>query len=677
MSKPNGNTNNASLIWSLADLLRGSWKQHEYQDVILPLVLLKRLDVMLEPTRAEVRSKNNQFKGKTNVEPILKATAGVGFYNTSDFDFTTLLDEPSHIAANFKKYIDGFSPNIREIIEKFDFNKQLERLQGGNLLYEMLKKINEVDLSPEKIDNHEMGTMYEELLRKFAELSNETSGEHFTPRDVVTLLAQLLVHPDQEALKKPYVAKRVYDPAVGTGGILSVVKDTIQETINPKADIYLYGQELNPQTYALCKADMLIKGEDPDNIKGGDKDTSLASTLSNDQFFGESFDYIAANPPYGFDWKKDKSAVEREAERGYAGRFGAGTPRISDGQMLFLQHMVSKMRPAADGGARVGIVLNGSPLFTGSAGSGESEIRRWLLEKDLVEAIVALPDQLFYNTGISTYIWILSNKKPVERKGKVQLIDARAMFHKMRKSLGNKRKELTPADRQDIVELYEEFKESKHVKIFDTKTFGYRQVTIERPLQLVFQVTPERIELLKTNKLFEIDPTGKKKPVYSVEEQEKIFTAMLKLTELPLIPNREVFLKAVKAAFRDSNAPLDAKLQKVVLQTMSEHDEAADIIADAKGSPEPDSSLRDTENVPLGQDVTEYFEREVVPYVPNAWINTKVTDHKDGELGKIGYEIPFTRFFYEYKPPRDLKEIEQDIQQTEQELAKLLKELTV
>lgn len=672
----NNAAKNESMIWSLADLLRGGWKQHEYQDVILPLVLIKRIDTMLEPTRDEVRRKYNQFNGKTNVDPILKATAGVDFYNTSNYDFGSLLDEPSQITANFKKYTDSFSPNITEIISKFDFDRQLERLEGGNILYEMIKKLNEVDLSPEKVDNHEMGTIFENLLRRFSEQSNETAGEHYTPRDVVTLLADVLIAPDTDELKKPYVAKRVYDPAAGTAGILSVVKQTIQSTINPKADIYLYGQELNPQTYAIAKADMLIKGEDANNIRGGDKDASLASTLSNDQFFGESFDYIAANPPYGVDWKKDKSAVEKEAARGYAGRFGAGTPRISDGQLLFLQHMVSKMRPAVDGGSRVGIVLNGSPLFTGSAGSGESEIRRWLLEKDLVEAIIALPDQLFYNTGISTYIWILSNRKPAERKRKVQLIDARQSFGKMRKSLGNKRKEITEADREKILKLYLDFKESKYVKIFDTRSFGYRQIIIERPLQLAFQVTPERIELLRQHKLFAADPASKKNPAYDTEQQIRIFAALDELTRQPICYKRDEFVGLLKIVFAHTKSPLDIKTQKALLEIFSEQNYDAEVISDSKGNPEPDTSLRDVENVPIGQNVEKYLQREVVPYVPNAWINKKVVDHKDGEVGKIGYEIPFTRYFYEYKPPRDIADIQADIRASETELALLFKELS-
>lgn len=666
------------VLWPLADLLRGSWKQYEYQDVILPLVLLKRLDTILVPTRDEVRRMNNEFSGKVDVDPILRKVAKAEFYNTSNYDFTELLNDPSHIAENFRSYILGYSRNVQEIFEKFDFDRQLERLEGGNILYELIKRLNTVDLSPATVDNHQMGTVFEELLRKFAEQSNETSGEHFTPRDVVTLLAELIVLPDQEELRRPHIGKLVYDCASGTGGILSVIKDTIQNEINPNADIHLYGQELNPQTYALSKADMLIKGEDPNNIKGGDKDHAKASTLSNDQFFGLSFDYLAANPPYGVDWKKDKNVVEKEAERGYAGRFGAGTPRISDGQLLFLQHLISKMRPAADGGARIGIVLNGSPLFTGSAGSGESEIRRWILEKDLLETIVALPDQLFYNTGINTYIWILSNKKTAERKGKVQLIDARTFWHKQTpKSLGNKRKEINADDRQKILDSYEAFSESKYIKIFDTKKFGYRQITVERPLQLSFQIMPERVELLRANKLFEISTSGRKKSAYDIQQQTAIFDALADIDEPKKYLKQSDFLAVFKTAFDKYHAPFDAKLQKLILSIFSEQDDQADVIADGKGDPESDSNLRDTENVPLGEDVQTYFEREVLPYVPNAWINTKVVDHKDGQLGKIGYEIPFTRFFYEYKAPRDLREIEADIQQTEQELAKLLKELTV
>lgn len=580
-------TSMVSMIWNIADILRGGWKQHEYQDVILPLVVLKRLDSILTDTKPKVLEKYNEYKGKVNdLDPILKRTSGTAFYNISDYDFRTLLGEPKQLAKNFKLYINGYSKNIQDIFEKFDFSKQLERLEGGDLLFLVIQQLNTVDLHPKSVDNHQMGQVFEELLRKFSEMSNETAGEHYTPRDVIGLMTELLFSPDIKDLKKPHVIKKIYDPACGTGGMLSISKDYILDKINKEADIFLYGQELNSVTYAMAKSDMLIKGDNPDLIRGGEKDHSKASTLANDQFFGEVFDYGLSNPPYGVDWKKDKDAVEREASRGYAGRFGAGTPRISDGQLLFLQHLISKMKPETDGGSRIGIVHNGSPLFTGDAGSGESEIRRWILEKDLLEAIVALPDQLFYNTGINTYLWFVSNRKLKERKGKVQLIDARTFFKKTRKSLGSKRHEIDPESKKKVLELYEKFEENEHSKIFKTTDFAYRQITIDRPLMV------------------------------------------------------------------------DGKISK-----------------DKKGNTEIDKSLRDYENVPYEMDIKEYFNKEVKPYVPDAWINETVCDHKDGKVGIVGYEIPFTRHFYKYEAPRSLEAIETDIEQVENELLSLLKQL--
>lgn len=429
-----------SMIWNVADILRGGWKQHEYQDVILPLVVLKRLDSILTDTKQAVLNKNDEYQGKINdLDPILKRTSKVEFYNISAYDFKLLLSDPKNIAKNFRLYINGFSKNIQDIFEKFNFNVQLERLEGGDMLFLVIQELNKIDLHPSKVDNYQMGHIFEELLRKFSEMSNETAGEHYTPRDVINTMVEILLSPDAKELKKPHVIKKIYDPACGTGGMLTTAKDYIIDKVNKEADIFLYGQELNSVTYAIAKSDILIKGENPDLIRGGEKDHSLASTLSNDQFFGEVFDYGISNPPYGVDWKKDKDAVDREASRGYAGRFGAGTPRISDGQLLFMEHLVSKMKPESDGGSRIAVVHNGSPLFTGDAGSGESEIRRWILEKDLLETIVALPDQLFYNTGINTYLWFVSNRKSKARKGKVQLIDARNFYKKMRKSLGDRK----------------------------------------------------------------------------------------------------------------------------------------------------------------------------------------------------------------------------------------------
>lgn len=576
-----------SMIWNIADILRGGWRQHEYQDVILPFVVLKRLDSILADTKDRVRDQYNQWHGKVkDLEPILKKASGYVFYNVSPFDFQKLTEDPRNIAKNFKKYLSDYSSNIQDIIEKFDFQKQLERLEGGNLLFLIIQELNKVNLHTSEVDNHQMGLIFEELLRKFSEMSNETAGEHYTPRDVIKVMVEILLSPDQKELKKPHVIKKIYDPACGTGGMLTVAKDYIMGNFNSKADVYLYGQELNSVTYAMAKSDMLIKGENPDFIKGGEKDQSKASTLSNDQFFGEVFDYGLSNPPYGVDWKKDKEAVEREAERGYAGRFGAGTPRISDGQLLFLQHLVSKIKPEKDGGSRIAIVHNGSPLFTGDAGSGESEIRRWVLEKDLLEAIVALPDQLFYNTGINTYLWFLTNRKSKERKGKVQLIDARNFFKKMRKSLGSKRHEIDEESKKKIFKLYEKFEENEYSKIFKTTDFAYRQIVVDQPL------------------------------------------------------------KTEKGIKKDKN-----------------------------GNTEPDKKLRDYENVPYGTDIHEYFEKEVKPYVPDAYINESVIDQKDGKVGIVGYEIPFTRYFYKYEPLRSVEKIEVDIEKVENELLDLLKQL--
>jgi type I restriction enzyme M protein len=666
-----------SLIWSVANLLRGSWKQHEYQDVILPLVVLKRLDSILKDTKEKVLETYNNFEGKLeNTDPILKKASGAGFYNTSPYDFDKLLaDEPNQIANNLRSYINGFSPNVFEIIEKFDFEKQLSRLQGSNLLYLIIKEINKVDLHPDKVDNTEMGYIFEELIRKFAEMSNETAGEHYTPREVIKMMVEIMFSPDKEKLKDKHLVKTVYDCCCGTGGMLTVSKDHILNTINKDADIYLYGQELNSATYAICKADMLIKNENPDNIKGGEKDHSRASVLSNDQFEDQSFHYLLTNPPFGVEWKKDKEAVEKEAERGFAGRFGAGLPRISDGQFLFLQHLISKMKSKIDGGSRLAIVFNGSPLFTGGAGSGESEIRRWILENDLLEAIVAMPDQLFYNTGIYSYVWFLSNRKEEKRKNKVQLIDGRGFYKKMRKSLGNKRHEISDEDRQKILDIYKRFEEGEHCKIFKTEDFGYRQITIERPLKLNFQVSPERIEKVKSEKSFVNLVEGKKKPAQieaGQKERQEILDRLNNFDD-KLYKNRDEFLKVFEEKFKDKK--LSAPLKKAILSGLTERDETADTCLDKDGNPEPDSELRDTENVPLGQDVYEYFEKEVKPYVPDAWINESKKDHKDNQVGIVGYEIPLTRYFYKYEPPRKLEEIEGDIEEVENELLDLLKKL--
>ena len=660
----NNHSSKTSMIWNIADILRGGWHQYEYQNVILPLVVLKRLDSILQDTKSKVLDQYHEYKGKVNVDPILKSTSGVGFYNISPFDFKKLTEDSDQIGANFSNYLNGFSENIRDIFDKFDFNQQYEKLKGGKILFLIIQELNKVDLHPKSEDNHQMGLIFEELLRKFSEMSNETAGEHYTPRDVIKLMVEVLLDPDKESLKKPHLIRTVYDPACGTGGMLTVAKDYITTEINPGADVFLYGQELNSVTYAMAKSDMLIKGEDPDKIRGGEKDHSKASTLSNDQFFGETFDYGLSNPPYGVDWKSDKQVVEKEAERGFAGRFGAGTPRISDGQLLFLEHLVFKMRPIKDGGSRIAIVHNGSPLFTGDAGSGESEIRRWLLEKDYLETIIALPDQLFYNTGINTYLWFVTNRKSAERKGKVQLIDGRKFFQKMRKSLGSKRHTINDSDKNKILELYKEFKDGGYSKIFNTTDFGYRQVTVERPLRPNFQVSPERIEILKLTPAFlKLSP----------EIQKEILDTLEKFPDKKIFMDREEFLGVFNPQVRVLK--LSPQIKKAILEALSERDENANICMDANGNVEPDSSLRDTENVPLGTDINEYFDKEVKPHVPDAWINESVKDHKDNQIGKVGYEIPFTRFFYKYEAPRSLETIETDIEKTENELLELLKQL--
>lgn len=649
----NNQKNQAALIWSIADILRGGWHQYEYQNVILPLVVLKRLDSILANSKTKVLEKYNQYKGRVDVDPILRKESGVGFYNTSPYDFNKLTEAPKEIAANFNNYINGFSENIRDIFEKFDFDKQLERLEGGNLLFLIIQELNKVDLHPKAVDNYQMGLIFEELLRKFSEMSNETAGEHYTPRDVIRLMVEVLFDPDKKELNKTHVIKTIYDPACGTGGMLTVGKDFVLNKINKDATVYLYGQELNSVTYAMAKSDMLIKGDNPDFIKGGEKDHSVASTLSNDQFFGEVFDYGLCNPPYGVDWKKDKDVVEKEALRGYAGRFGSGTPRISDGQLLFLQHLISKMRPEKDGGSRISIVHNGSPLFTGDAGSGESEIRRWILEKDYLEAIIALPDQLFYNTGINTYLWFVTNRKSEERKGKVQLIDGRTFFKKMRKNLGSKRHQIGDDDKEKILEIYKEFKDGKYSKIFKTTDFAYRQIVIERPLRLNFQVSKERIE--------------------KITDQPEAIKLLENFPDKKLFTNRKKFLEVFNSYFK--SLKLSASQKKSILSALSERDEKADICVDSSGNTEPDSELRDYENVPYGTDVYEYFEKEVKPYAPDAWIKEDVRDHKDNQVGKVGYEIPFTRYFYKYEAPRSLEEIETDIEKVENELLNLLKKL--
>ena len=560
--------NLSSFIWSVADLLRGDYKQSEYGKVILPFTVLRRLDCVLDATKADVLAElAKRSAAGLNPEPFLLKKSGQLFFNTSPLDLKKLMGDQDHIGENLRAYLQAFSPAVRDIFESFEFHTQIDKLAKSGLLYLVTEKFATIDLHPDAVSNAQMGAVFEELIRKFAELSNETAGEHFTPREVIRLMVNLLFIEDGDALTKPGVVRSLYDPTAGTGGMLSVAGEHLA-AMNPDARLVMYGQELNPESYAICKADMLIKGQDIANIIFG-------NTLSADGLPGKHFDYALSNPPFGVEWKKIEKEIRKEADdHGFNGRFGPGLPRVSDGSLLFLLHLISKMRPAVDGGSRFGIVLNGSPLFTGGAGSGESEIRRYVLENDLVEAIIGLPTDMFYNTGISTYVWIVSNRKPSARKGRVQLIDASGLWQKMRKSLGSKRKELSPAHIEEITQLFGDFREASRdgapiSRIFKNEDFGYRTITVERP---------------------ERDAAG-----------------------------------------------------KIVVSQKGK----------TKGQPVADSALRDTENVPLAEDVAAYFKREVLPHAADAWI--------DADKTKVGYEIPFNRHFYVFQPPRPLAEIDAEL----------------
>jgi type I restriction enzyme M protein len=573
----------SAFIWSVADLLRGDYKQSDYGKIILPFTVLRRLDCVLESTKAAVLAEHEEKKKLgLNADPFLLRKAKQSFYNISPLDMKKLMGDQDHIKENLFSYIQGFSEAVRDIFERFEFYAQIDKLAKSGLLYQVTEKFVNVDLHPGKVSNSQMGLVFEELIRKFAEISNETAGEHFTPREVIRLMVNLLFIEDDQVLAKAGVVRTIYDPTAGTGGMLSVAGEYLEEH-NPEARLTMFGQELNPESYAICKADMLIKGQDVANIVFG-------NTFSEDGHPHKKFDYMLSNPPFGVEWKKVEKEVRKEYEQqGFNGRFGAGLPRVSDGSLLFLMHLISKMRPANDGGSRFGIVLNGSPLFTGGAGSGESEIRRYVLENDLVEAIIGLPTDMFYNTGISTYVWILSNRKLEHRKGTVQLIDASGFWQKMRKSLGSKRKELSDVHITEITRLFGQFIETSEGKkpisrIFKNSDFGYRTITVERPLK---------------------DENGK------------------------IIPGEKGKLK---------------------------------------GKPQPDSSLRDTENVPLNEDVETYFKREVLPHAPDAWI--------DHDKTKVGYEIPFNRHFYVFEPPRELAEIDADLKQCTDRILTMIAGLT-
>ncbi len=649
----------AAFIWSVADLLRGNFKQSQYGRVTLPFTLLRRLECVLEPTRDRVLAAAKANTDKTDAvrDKLLLRAAGQQFFNASPLTLGKLSD--TQTADDLLSYVQSFSQASREIFDHFHFEDFVQQLAGADLLYQVVQRFASIDLSPARITNFGMGIIFEELIRKFAESSNETAGEHFTPRDIVHLTTSLVL-TGQEHKLKPSSIVTIYDPTAGTGGFLSEGDEYIQQVSNG-VTASLHGQELNPESYAICKADMLIKGQIVENIK-------LGNTLSDDQLATLRADFMLSNPPFGVEWKKvQKQVTDEHNLRGFDGRFGPGLPRVSDGSLLFLLHLVSKMRDAREGGSRIGIILNGSPLFTGGAGSGESEIRRYLLQNDMVEAIVALPTDMFYNTGIATYIWILSNNKPKERRGKVQLINATGRYSKMRKSLGSKRQYVDETNIDAIVRAYGAFKETEESKIFPVEAFGYRRITVERPLRLNFQASPERLARLA-------DETPLQK--LQAGQLQTLQAACATLDPGKVYMDRTAFSKALKAALKPLAFKLGAPQLKSVMAALSERDPEADVCTDKDGNPEPDSNLRDNENVPLGESIYEYFDREVKPHVPDAWIDESKCDSLDGEVGIVGFEIPFNRHFYTFVPPRPLEEIDADLKACTDRIKAMIEELS-
>jgi type I restriction enzyme M protein len=769
--------NLASESWAIADLLRGDFKQSQYGRIILPFCLLRRLECVLESTKDKVLTEYEKIQGMNLPEEaqekmLLRATGGLVFFNTSKMDLAKLGE--TGIKANLESYIQSFSKDAREIFEYFNFAEFIGQLNDANLLYKVVQKVRTIDLSTKAVSNHDMGLVFEELIRRFAEGSNETAGEHFTPRDIVRLTTALVFMEDDAALTKPGIIRTVYDPTAGTGGFLSSGMEYVHE-LNPQAVMRAFGQELNPESYAICKADMLIKGQDVSNIK-------LGNTLSNDQLYSGKFDYMLSNPPFGVDWKKIEQDVSDEHTlKGFDGRFGPGLPRVSDGSLLFLLHLISKLRDKSDGGARIGIILNGSPLFTGGAGSGESEIRRYILEADFLEAIVALPTDMFYNTGIATYVWVLSNKKAAERKGKVQLINGVNLCGKMRKSLGSKRNVMDDSDIATIIRCFGNFevvdareldkpaeqksnrgRQSAHPKaevaktfaskIFKTHEFGYRRITIERPLRLSYQFSDERLAALRfdagalnaamqwvyaqygaeTGKLWTDKPAceyygdlGEHEDairryikLHFPDLKEKQIKDLLDpgtwLTQRQMLRKARQLQKIIGAdqhddmnefddvlskACKTQGVTLDAKEKKQITDAVSwKNPDAEKVIKKIhKTKPDPiyglfevdgkvieykaDGDLRDFENVALDpskpvNDLNEaYFKKEVLPHVPDAWIDASKKDDKDQQIGIVGYEIPFNRHFYQYQPPRDLAEIDADLDAVSAEIMQLLQEV--
>ncbi len=713
-----------TFIWNIANKLRGPYRPPQYRRVMLPMIVLRRMDCVLDATKDEVLEKYKALKKKKlddeAIHKVLGKTASgkrqQPLYNISPYTFAKLLGDSDHIARNLIAYINGFSPKAREIFEKFDFEKEIEKLNEANRLYSIVQEFAQINLHPDRISNLQMGYVFEELVRKFNEQANEEAGDHFTPREVIRLMANL-IYTNEDDVYKPGIVRTIYDPACGTGGMLSVSEEYIRK-YNDDANLILYGQEYNNESYAICCSDLLIKDEPVDNIIHGD---TLGDGKTQDGHPGRKFHYMMANPPFGVEWKAQQNQVENEHSKlGFKGRFGPGLPRINDGALLFLLHMIHKRHPSPQeggDGSKIAIVFNGSPLFTGDAGSGESNIRRWIIENDWLDAIVALPDQLFYNTGIYTYIWLVSNKKPKERRGRVQLIDGTHHFKKMDKSLGNKRNELSPDHIAELTRLYGEYKDGgdskvpvdgelkKKVcsKLFRNQDFGYIKMTVERPLRLNFRFSKERIEKLREETAFQqLAVSKKRKDKKAVQKemaageklQHDILEMLLAVKDDKLYKDREQFLPVFEKVIKESKLGIDSKLEKAILNALSERDPEAEICRDSKGRPEPDTELRDTELVPFPENIQlplpvdydkkadnsellrlvqghceNYLKREVLPHVPDAWIDHSKT--------KVGYEIPINRHFYEYQPPRPLEEIETDIEKVEGEILGMLESLKV
>jgi type I restriction enzyme M protein len=689
-----------AFIWSVADLLRGDFKAHEYGQVILPFVVLRRLECALESTKPAVLAKAAQLTGKfDNVEPLLLHEARERFYNTSPLDLTSILQDPPHVAANLRTYLAGFSPGAQEVLDRYGFEEKVVRLDKAGLLYQVIGKFAEIDLSVTAVSNDTMGYIFEELLRRFSEMSNETAGEHFTPREVIRLMVNVLLAPDSKVLSGQKPIRTIYDPACGTGGMLTVAQEHLI-SMNPNAELVAYGQELNPETWAICRSDLMIKGQDPALIALGNSLIVGGDERPGDGHPGEHFDYLLANPPFGVDWNKYADDVREEYSKlGFDGRYGPGLPRVSDGSMLFLLHMISKFKPVADdpktpdiieGGSRMGIVLSGSPLFAGSAGGGESEIRRFILENDLLEGIIALPDTMFYNTGINTYVWILTNRKTSDRCGKVVLLDAREMFTKMPRSLGAKRKTISETQIDEVTQLYVDAllldSDDSRVKVLEREDFGFQRITVEQPLRRHWAIDGAAIDAIRHDKAWTswgIPPKGIDDPATYLHDIESVQLRFLEILESmkDTVEETETGLRRrLIAAINDADLSIVEKVLKLVVSSAAQTDPGAPIITDRKGHPLPDPEQRDQENVPLRADflnldedeqkaaliadADDYLQTEILPWSPGAWVDYSKT--------KLGFEIPFTRHFYLYTPPRDVAEIDIELDNIEVQIRSLM-----